>query len=172
MFYLFLLKILYHHNYCDICDDAQPVQYRVQHRRYMGRIYFHFCSPSKRTNLDKSLEERHPIELTMEGVGGGKRRGDDGAEAAPRWRFSRPSSQGGPWRPPASRASARWSTASTPPSTPPPPAGARPAARQRRPTASACYRTAPAAEDAVVDALRSGAHNGYSLTVGVLSARR
>lgn len=39
------------------------------------------------------------------------------------------------------------------------------------PTASACFRTAPAAEDAVVDALRSGEHNGYSPTVGVLHAR-
>uniref|UniRef100_A0A0D9VF58 nicotianamine aminotransferase n=1 Tax=Leersia perrieri TaxID=77586 RepID=A0A0D9VF58_9ORYZ len=40
------------------------------------------------------------------------------------------------------------------------------------PTASACFRTAIEAEDAVVDALRSGAYNGYSLTVGILAARR
>ncbi|KAL6629657.1 hypothetical protein ACP70R_029422 [Stipagrostis hirtigluma subsp. patula] len=40
------------------------------------------------------------------------------------------------------------------------------------PTASACFRTSPEAEDAIVDALRSGEHNGYSPTVGVLPARR
>ncbi|WVZ76901.1 hypothetical protein U9M48_024820 [Paspalum notatum var. saurae] len=40
------------------------------------------------------------------------------------------------------------------------------------PTASACFRPPPEAEDAVVDALRSRKHNGYSPTVGVLPARR
>jgi hypothetical protein len=124
--------------------------------------------------LDKPLEERHPIELTMEGVGGGKRRGDDGAEATPRWRFSRPSSQGGPLaaagltsiRAVLNRVNSSVDAAAA--------GGPRPVLRLGNgdPTASACYRTAPAAEDAVVDALRSGAHNGYSLTVGVLSARR
>ncbi|KAM3240881.1 hypothetical protein ACQJBY_054118 [Aegilops geniculata] len=39
------------------------------------------------------------------------------------------------------------------------------------PTSSACFRTAPEAEDAVVDALRSRKHNGYSPTVGVPQAR-
>ncbi|EAY85493.1 hypothetical protein OsI_06873 [Oryza sativa Indica Group] len=110
----------------------------------------------------------------MEGVGGGKRRGDDGAEAAPRWRFSRPSSQGGPLaaagltsiRAVVNRVNSSVDAAAA--------GGPRPVLRLGNgdPTASACYRTAPAAEDAVVDALRSGAHNGYSLTVGVLSARR
>lgn len=40
------------------------------------------------------------------------------------------------------------------------------------PTGCACFRPPPEAEDAIVDALRSGEHNGYSPTVGVLSARR
>jgi hypothetical protein len=40
------------------------------------------------------------------------------------------------------------------------------------PTASACFRTAPEAEDAIVNALRSREYNGYSPTVGVLPARR
>ncbi|EES15510.2 hypothetical protein SORBI_3008G005300 [Sorghum bicolor] len=40
------------------------------------------------------------------------------------------------------------------------------------PTASPCFRPPPEAEDAIVEALRSGKHNGYSPTVGVLSARR
>ncbi|CAM0913557.1 unnamed protein product [Alopecurus aequalis] len=39
------------------------------------------------------------------------------------------------------------------------------------PTASACFQTAPEAEDAVVDALRSRRHNGYSPGVGVPLAR-
>jgi tyrosine aminotransferase len=40
------------------------------------------------------------------------------------------------------------------------------------PTACASFRPPPEAEDAIVDALRSGKHNGYSPTVGVLPARR
>ena len=40
------------------------------------------------------------------------------------------------------------------------------------PTGCACFRPPPEAEDAIVDALQSGKHNGYSPTVGVLSARR
>lgn len=40
------------------------------------------------------------------------------------------------------------------------------------PTASPCFRPPPEAEDAIVEALRSGKHNGYSPTVGVLPARR
>ncbi|TVU32369.1 hypothetical protein EJB05_24096, partial [Eragrostis curvula] len=40
------------------------------------------------------------------------------------------------------------------------------------PTASACFRTAPEAEEAIVDALLSREYNGYSPTVGVLPARR
>lgn len=40
------------------------------------------------------------------------------------------------------------------------------------PTASACFRTAPEAEVAIVDALLSRNYNGYSPTVGVLPARR
>ncbi|GJM90981.1 hypothetical protein PR202_ga07313 [Eleusine coracana subsp. coracana] len=40
------------------------------------------------------------------------------------------------------------------------------------PTASACFRTAPEAEQAIVDALLSRKYNGYSPTVGVLPARR
>ncbi|KAF8693989.1 hypothetical protein HU200_038562 [Digitaria exilis] len=40
------------------------------------------------------------------------------------------------------------------------------------PTASACYRPPPEAEDAIVDALRSQEHNGYSPTIGILPARR
>jgi tyrosine aminotransferase len=40
------------------------------------------------------------------------------------------------------------------------------------PTACASFRPPPEAEDAIVDALRSGKHNGYSPTIGVLSARR
>ncbi|OEL28666.1 Nicotianamine aminotransferase A [Dichanthelium oligosanthes] len=40
------------------------------------------------------------------------------------------------------------------------------------PTASACFMPPPEAEDAIVDALRSRKHNGYSPTVGVLPARR
>jgi tyrosine aminotransferase len=43
---------------------------------------------------------------------------------------------------------------------------------QGDPTASACYQTAPEAEDAVVDALLSRKHNGYSSTMGVPHARR
>lgn len=34
------------------------------------------------------------------------------------------------------------------------------------------FRTTPAAEDAIVDALRSGKHNCYATTVGILPARR
>ena len=40
------------------------------------------------------------------------------------------------------------------------------------PTASACFQTAPEAEDAVVDALRSRKLNGYSSNVGAPGARR
>jgi tyrosine aminotransferase len=43
---------------------------------------------------------------------------------------------------------------------------------QGDPTASACYQTAPEAEDAVVDALLARKHNGYSSTMGVPHARR
>lgn len=42
---------------------------------------------------------------------------------------------------------------------------------QGDPTASACFQTTPEAEDAVVDALRSRKHNGYSPTIGVPHAR-
>ena len=40
------------------------------------------------------------------------------------------------------------------------------------PTATACFQTTREAEDAVVDALRSRKHNGYSPTNGVPLARR
>jgi len=40
------------------------------------------------------------------------------------------------------------------------------------PTASACFRPPLEAEEAVVAALRSRKHNGYSPSVGVLPARR
>lgn len=40
------------------------------------------------------------------------------------------------------------------------------------PSAFPCFRTSAAAEDAVVDALRSARYNSYSPTVGILPARR
>ncbi|KAL3754655.1 hypothetical protein ACJRO7_001845 [Eucalyptus globulus] len=40
------------------------------------------------------------------------------------------------------------------------------------PSSFPCFRTAPAAEDAVVEALRSGKFNCYGPTVGILPARR
>ncbi|KAJ4836040.1 hypothetical protein Tsubulata_030235 [Turnera subulata] len=40
------------------------------------------------------------------------------------------------------------------------------------PSAFPCFRTSPAAEDAIVDALKSAKHNHYSPSVGILPARR
>jgi tyrosine aminotransferase len=40
------------------------------------------------------------------------------------------------------------------------------------PSAFPCFRTAPVAEDAIVDAVRSAKYNGYSPGVGALPARR
>ncbi|KAL6877533.1 hypothetical protein ACP4OV_012748 [Aristida adscensionis] len=92
-------------------------------------------------------------------------------EEKPRWRISRPSAGEGlaaagslSIRAVLARVFASVDASS----------GARPvlALGSGDPTASACFRAPPEAEDAVVEALCSGMHNGYSPTMGVLPARR
>ncbi|KAL6877532.1 hypothetical protein ACP4OV_012747 [Aristida adscensionis] len=95
----------------------------------------------------------------------------NGDAGAPRWRFSPSAGSGSPLAA-AGRLSIRvvldrvLSSVEA--------SGRRPvlAVGNGDPTASAGFRPPPEAEDAVVDALRSGAYNGYSPTVGVLPARR
>lgn len=106
----------------------------------------------------------------MENNGSGSRRGDDDVGVTPsRWRFFRPS-VGTPLaaagsmsiRSVLNRLNASVDASGTRPVVP---------LGHGDPTSSACFRTAPEAEGAVVDALRSRKHNGYSPTVGVPQAR-
>ncbi|KAE8768991.1 putative aminotransferase TAT2 [Hordeum vulgare] len=106
----------------------------------------------------------------MANNGSGSRRGDDGVGVTPsRWRFFRPL-VGTPLaaagsmsiRSVLNRLNASVDASGTRPVVP---------LGHGDPTSSACFRTAPEAEDAVVDALRSRKHNGYSPTVGVPQAR-
>ncbi|KAF8656895.1 hypothetical protein HU200_060457 [Digitaria exilis] len=95
----------------------------------------------------------------------------NGGAGATRWRISRPPANGAPL---ADAGSMSIRTVLGRVISSVDASGPRPvlALGSGDPTASACYRPPPEAEDAIVEALRSREHNGYSPTVGVLPARR
>ncbi|RCV06093.1 hypothetical protein SETIT_1G136300v2 [Setaria italica] len=95
----------------------------------------------------------------------------NGGASATTWRISRPPGRGAPWLD-AGSMSIRVVLARVFSSVDA--SGPRPVLTlgSGDPTACASFRPPPEAEDAIVDALRSGKHNGYSPTVGVLPARR
>ncbi|CAM0913554.1 unnamed protein product [Alopecurus aequalis] len=100
---------------------------------------------------------------------GGSRGDDDVGVTRSRWRFSRPSAGGQLSQ--AGRMSLRavlgriYSSVDASATRPVVPLA------HGDPTSNACIQTTPEAEDAVVDALRSRKHNGYSPGVGVPHAR-
>uniref|UniRef100_A0ACD6AL16 Uncharacterized protein n=1 Tax=Avena sativa TaxID=4498 RepID=A0ACD6AL16_AVESA len=101
--------------------------------------------------------------------GNASRGDDDVGVTRPRWRFSRPS--GGTQLTAAGTMSIRAVLGRLNSSVDP--SETRPVVRLANgdPTATACFQTAPEAEDAVVDALRSREHNGYSNSTGEPHAR-
>uniref|UniRef100_A0ACD5ZQV3 Uncharacterized protein n=1 Tax=Avena sativa TaxID=4498 RepID=A0ACD5ZQV3_AVESA len=101
--------------------------------------------------------------------GNGSRGDDDVGVTRPRWRFSRPSR--GTQLTAAGTRSIRAVLGRLNSSVDP--SETRPVVRLANgdPTATACFQTAPEAEDAVVDALRSREHNGYSNSTGEPHAR-
>ncbi|KAF7078675.1 hypothetical protein CFC21_083070 [Triticum aestivum] len=108
----------------------------------------------------------------MANNGGSSRRGDDGVGVGvtpSRWRFFRPTAG----TPLAAAGSMSIRSVLNRLNSSVDASGTRPVVPLGHgdPTSSACFRTAPEAEDAVVDALRSRKHNGYSPTVGVPQAR-